>query len=101
MKRFVVFVPVILAAALETGCATSAMAGHPATSTRSETRATRILDRHRAREFPGGVGKALGQAGRKPVEFRVGVAVAERDGSRPREVLKRPDWLLEVDNSLR
>jgi S-DNA-T family DNA segregation ATPase FtsK/SpoIIIE len=23
------------------------------------------------------------------------------DGSRPREVLKRPDWLLEVDNSLR
>ena len=56
MKRFIVFVPVILAAALETGCATPATAGHPGTSPRSEVQATRILDRHRARrEFPGAV----------------------------------------------
>jgi len=48
--------PVTLAAAVTAGCATSATAGHSDASSRSEFRATRILDRHRARrEFPGAV----------------------------------------------
>lgn len=48
--------PAILAAAVTAGCANPTLAGHPRASSRSELRATRILDRHRARrEFPGAV----------------------------------------------
>jgi D-alanyl-D-alanine carboxypeptidase len=48
--------PVSLAAALTAGCATSATAGRSDASSRSELRAARILDGHRARrEFPGAV----------------------------------------------
>jgi D-alanyl-D-alanine carboxypeptidase len=48
------FLPVTLAAAVTQACATPATAGRSGASSRSELRAKRILDRHRARhEFPG------------------------------------------------
>ena len=48
--------PVIFSAACAAGCATPATGSHSGASGLSELRATRILDRHRARrEFPGAV----------------------------------------------
>ena len=48
--------PVILAAAFTAACATPGAGGRPGASSRSDLRATRILERHRARgEFPGAV----------------------------------------------
>jgi D-alanyl-D-alanine carboxypeptidase len=59
MKYFILphpFLPLIFAATATASCATTATAGHPDASSRSELRATRILDRHRTRrEFPGAV----------------------------------------------
>lgn len=57
MSRIVhLLLPAALAAALSAGCATSGAARRPEGSRRSEARAARVLERHRAsREFPGAV----------------------------------------------
>jgi D-alanyl-D-alanine carboxypeptidase len=60
MNRFRIayrlLLPLTLAAAVAAGCSTPATAGRAGSPSRSELRATRILDSHRARrEFPGAV----------------------------------------------
>jgi D-alanyl-D-alanine carboxypeptidase len=71
----------LLAAVALVGCATPATGGHSSASSRSlELRATRVLDRHRARrEFPGAV-LALRDPSAAPLTVTVGTADATRGG---------------------
>ena len=73
--------PITLAVAVTTGCATPATAHHPGAASRPELQATRVLDRHRARrEFPGAV-LALRDPSGESIIVTAGTADATRAGA--------------------
>lgn len=82
--------PATLAAALAAGCATPGTAGHPEGSSRSELRAARVLERHRARrEFPGAV-----LALRDPSGALVSVTAGSADPTRSAPIDPSAPWII-------